>query len=326
MKTAMFWSKNDDHLKCNLCNHHCNIPQGETGFCGVRKNVNGKLKSLTYGKSISSSLEPIEKKPLYHFYPGEKALSIATMGCTFKCHFCQNYEIAQPTGNIMGENFPPEKVIEIANKNNIDTIAWTYTEPTVFYEYFFDTAQLNEKTHVWITNGYTEKEPIKKASQYLDAVNIDYKGPDSLYKNLCSGKLKPVQENIKLYKDLGIWVELTNLVIPGFNDDQDSIKEMRDFIASVDKNIPLHISRFMPCYKLSDVESTPLKTLEKVYKICKQKLNYVYIGNIPNDYEDTYCHNCNHKVIERSGFSVTDINLENGKCPKCNTKIPGVFK
>ena len=326
MKTALFWEKNNGNIKCNLCHHHCTIPKSSTGFCGVRKNINGELKSLTYGKAVSSAIDHIEKKPLYHFYPGSNALSIATMGCTLKCHFCQNYEIAQLTGDVVGEDFPPKEIIKVSNKNNVNTIAWTYTEPTIAYEYFYDTAKLNKKRHVWITNGYTEKKPIKKASKYLDAVNIDYKGPEKFYTDLCSGKLKPVQESIKLYKKLGVWVEVTNLIIPGFNDDKDSIKEMRDFLAKVDENIPLHISRFMPCYKMSDVKPTPLKTLKKAYRICKEKLNYVYVGNIPNEHEDTDCHNCNELLIKRSGFNVTYNNLDKGKCPECDTKIPGVFK
>jgi len=328
----MFYTTNGK-LQCELCPRKCIIKNNERGFCGVRENREGKLYSLVFGKAIAVAIDPIEKKPFFHFMPGTKTLSLSTVGCNLKCQHCQNWEISQHTKNhqgIPGENLQPEDVNVLAK----DTagISWTYTEPTVFYEYFYETALCSPKNlyQTWVSNGFTNPEPIKKAAKLLDAVNIDYKGDDRFYREVCSAWLEPVQEAIKLYKKLGVWVEITNLIITGHNDDEKTIKEMCNWIVdNVGINIPLHFSAYFPHHKMN-APPTEIKTLNNAYDIAKKSgINYVYIGNIRNERENTYCHNCNKLLIERDGFYIESIDLEKkGKyyhCPDCNTKIPIVM-
>ena len=326
MKEAMFYKKTDNIVHCSLCFHNCKIPPDKKGFCGVRKNIGGKLFSFVYGKACSVHVDPIEKKPLFHFAPGSQTLSIATVGCNFRCDFCQNYEISQPK-EIFGENRSPKELIVM---NKTPGFSWTYTEPTVFYEYFYDTAELCNKQkldyyHMWVTNGYTTIEAINKAKKLIDAVNVDYKGNDEFYKKLCSARLEPVRAALKEYKKLGIWVEITNLLVPGYNDEDEIIKEMVDWIVDNLGQVPLHFSRFFPYHKLK-ADVTTIAALERAAKIAAERLDYVYIGNVRHERENTYCHNCKALLIERSGYSVVKIDLQKkGKdyhCPNCSAKIP----
>lgn len=326
MHEAMFWSKKGDNIECELCPRFCSIPDGKTGFCRIRKNIKGKLYTLTFGKPVSVAIDPIEKKPLYHFLPGTETLSVATVGCNLACQFCQNWEISQPD-KIFGEDASPEKIAEITRMHGLKSIAWTYTEPTVFYEFFYETKKICDIKHIWVSNGFTNPEPIKKAE--IDAVNVDIKGNNEFYKKHCSAWIEPILKSLQLYKKLGVWVEVTNLIIPGHNDSEKVIKDLVDWIGSIDRNIPLHISRYYPAYKFT-VPMTPVSTLEKAYKMAKDVLNFVYIGNVVTDKENTECPECNTVLIKRKGFYVEKINLEkrNNKvvCPECSKKIPVVFE
>ena len=322
MKEALFYKKNDSKIRCVLCPRQCTIEEGETGFCGVRKNISGSLYSLVYGKACSVSVDPIEKKPFFHFAPGSQTLSIATVGCTLRCRFCQNWEISQAK-EIFGQSLSPEEIIKLAE--GVHGISWTYTEPTVFYEYFHDTAGLSENLYnTWVSNGYTNPEPIKKAAKFLDAVNVDYKGPESFYENLCDAKLEPVRTAFKEWKKAGVWLEVTNLLIPGHNDSEEQVREMCSWLIDAVGQVPLHFSRFFPAYKLADTNPTSMKKLEMAVKIAKEAgFHYVYMGNVQNTNENTYCHNCRELIIERFGYDVAKISLaEKNRCPACGTKIP----
>jgi pyruvate formate lyase activating enzyme len=327
MKEADFYKKlKADTVQCQLCPHFCTIKDGERGKCHIRENRKGKLYSLVYGKAISTAVDPIEKKPLFHFMPGTKSYSIATVGCNFACQFCQNYEISQAT-EIYGRDMPPAKIVEDAIDNGCKSIAYTYTEPTIFYEYAFDTAKLAKKKglkNIFVTNGFINPEPLKKIRPYLDAANIDLKSfRDGFYKELIGARLQPVLDSIKLYHELGIFIEVTTLIIPGKNDSDKELGEIASFVASVDKNIPWHVSRFYPHYKMADVQPTPSETLMGAVKIGKKKgLKYIYAGNLPgNDFESTYCPKCNAKIIERYGYEIISKAMKNGKCDFCGEKI-----
>lgn len=326
MKEAKYYKPlKDEAVRCMLCPRKCTITPNSLGTCRVRKNINGKLYSLVYGKVCSISIDPIEKKPLFHFFPGEKTLSLATVGCNLFCSFCQNYEISH--GEIFGDYYEPMQIIELAEKYNVKIISYTYTEPTIFYEYALDIMKLAKKKNfknVWVTNGYTNLEPIKEMSPYLDAVNVDVKGSDEVYRKLCKGSLKPVLDTLLEYKRNKIWIEITSLIIPSYNDTKEWISFLTNWIKeNLGKDVPLHISRFFPNYKMLDVEPTPISTLENLYRIAKNNLNYVYIGNIFDPmYESTYCPKCNSLVIEREGYN---IKFKTCVCKKCKNKIVGIF-
>ncbi|OYT42836.1 MAG: AmmeMemoRadiSam system radical SAM enzyme [Candidatus Aenigmarchaeota archaeon ex4484_56] len=327
MKEALFYRKlKNKQVKCLLCPKGCEIYPNSTGFCRVRKNIEGTLYSVVYGRPCTLTIDPIEKKPLYHFFPGTTCLSVSTVGCNFACTFCQNFEISQ--GRIFGEFVTPEVIVKLAKKYNVKSIAYTYTEPTIFFEYAYDTMKLAKREglyNVWISNGYINKLPIKKISKYLDAVNIDIKGDEQVYKELCYGTLNPVLESLKEFKSYNnIWIEITNLVIPTYNDNVNWIKKLVNWIyENLGENTPLHLSRFHPVYKLNYLEPTSIAKLKKFYTIARKKLNYVYLGNIfEGKYESTYCKKCNKPVIDRQGYSVSFIS---NICKICNTKIEGVF-
>lgn len=332
MKEALFWKSANSFVQCRLCNHYCLIPQGKTGKCGVRKNVNGKLYSLVYGKPCSIAIDPVEKKPFFHFAPGSHTLSVATVGCNFSCLHCQNWEISQYPkiyGKIYGEEKKPSDIIRMAKDSGSAGISWTYTEPTVFFEYFYDTTKLDRtKTfyQTFVTNGYTTAEPLKKAAKYLDAANVDYKGDDKFYREVCGAKLEPVQETMKLYKKLGIWQEITNLMIPGYNDEKDIILEMVRWIReNLGKEVPLHFSAYYPAYKMN-APPTTLETIERAIKIADEYLDFVYAGNVANERESTFCPKCKKMVIKREGFSVFSFDLKrkgsNFYCHYCGQRIP----
>jgi len=335
MKEALFYKKIEDNkVRCLLCRHHCTIDNGERGICNVRENRDGILYTLVYGLPCSYHVDPIEKKPLFHFFPGSKAFSIATVGCNFKCLHCQNYEISQISEKnkmIFGQSLDPEDAIDLALKFHCKSISYTYTEPTVFYEYAFDMAKIAKNRGLYnnfVTNGYIEDEPLKNIRPYLDGANIDLKGFNKdFYRRQCKAELNGVLETIKLYKSLGIWIEITTLIIPGYNDDEKEIKGIADFIKNeIGVETPWHVTAFYPTYKLLDAKRTPPKTLKKAREIgLESGLRYVYEGNIPgSEGEHTYCYNCKKPVIKRFGFSILEYNLKDGACIFCNTKIDGI--
>lgn len=324
----MFYKKEKGKIRCELCPQNCLIAEGKTGFCGVKKNIKGKLYSLVYAKPCSVHLDPIEKKPLYHFYPGESALSIGTVGCNLGCLFCQNWEISKAKpDNFLIRTRTPEDIVKEAKQNNVKILSYTYTEPTIFYEYMLDIAKLAKKEKIKntiVSNGFINEEPLKKLCKYIDGANIDLKSFNpKFYKKICFGKLEPVLESLKILKKNNVWLEITNLIIPKLNDNMKEIEEMCKWISKeLGKEVPLHFSRFFPCYKMQDREPTPLDTLKKAASIAKKYLNFVYIGNVPAD-DNTYCPKCNKVLIERRFFTANSY-LKKGKC-SCGQKIPGVF-
>jgi len=333
MKEAVLYQKlKDNFVRCNLCSHRCLIANGKRGICSVRENQSGTLYSLVYGLAIAANVDPIEKKPLFHFLPGTKSFSIATAGCNFRCSFCQNWQISQinkgPSGQIIGEELPPEKVVEEALKTGCRSIAYTYTEPTIFFEYATDTAKLAKKkglANIFVSNGYQTPETIKEMKGLIDAANIDLKSfSDEFYRKICGARLAPVLESIRLMHQVGIWIELTTLVVPKQNDSEKELTQIAKFIASIDKNIPWHISRFHPDYKMLDSSPTPLKTLTTAYQIGKKEgLNYVYLGNvITEDKENTYCPKCGNLAIKRIGYEIEILGVDKkGKCQKCKEEL-----
>lgn len=329
---AQFYRRSNGTVKCQLCPHRCVIKPGSRGLCGIRKNKEGKLMALTYGNPCTMHVDPIEKKPLYHVHPGSSQFSIATVGCNLSCKFCQNWRISQVRAKETEGKVPPEEVVENAQENDCEGIAYTYTEPTVFFEYAYDIAKLAKEaglSNYFITNGYIEEKPLKKIAPYLDAANIDLKSFDpEFYKKLTGARLEPVKKAIKLYYENDVWIELTNLIIPGYNDDPDFIRKMaRWMVKELDPDVPLHISRFFPAYEMEDVEPTPLQILKEAYNIAKNEgLNFVYIGNarLP-EASNTYCPNCGELVIKRDGLNLVSNNLKGNKCPNCQEKIPGLF-
>lgn len=319
-------------VRCSLCSHRCLIAPGKRGVCFVRENRDGTLYSLVYGLAIAANADPIEKKPLFHFQPGSLSFSIATAGCNFRCEFCQNWQISQITkgleGEIIGEKLSPGKVVEEAIKTGCRSIAYTYTEPTIFFEYAQDTAKLAKKkglANVFVTNGYQTPETIKEMAKFVDAANVDLKSfSEGFYQKVCGAKLAPVLEAIKLMHQAGIWIEITTLVVPEQNDSEKELKQIAQFIAKIDKNIPWHISRFHPDYKMLDAQPTPIETLEKAYQIGKKAgLKYVYLGNvITENRENTYCPKCGNLAIRRVIYETEILGVDKkGRCTKCKGNL-----
>ena len=287
MKECTLYKKEKKNVRCLACAHKCPIEESRTGICGVRKNINGKLFLLVYGKVAAMNVDPIEKKPLYHFLPGSKAFSIGTVGCNFKCEWCQNFDISQISKKekvIFGRDITPKEVVEGAIKTGCKSIAYTYNEPAIFVEFVKDCVVLARKKglkNILVTNGYFSEESFDFIKNYIDAVNIDLKCfNDKTYQKYCGAKLQPVLDSIKWFYDAGIHIEVTTLVIPGLNDSDKELEEIAKFISSIDKNIPWHISRFFPMYKMKDKEITPIETLKRAEKIGKKYLKYVYLGNV----------------------------------------------
>jgi pyruvate formate lyase activating enzyme len=336
MKEAYLYNKlKDNQVQCYLCNHHCRIPDGKKGICGVRENHSGSLVSLVYGKVIAAHTDPIEKKPLFHFLPGTRSFSIATVGCNFRCLFCQNSDISQmPTDNnrIMGTDMTPEQIIKEAQDSRSASISYTYTEPTIFFELAEDTARLAAQDglkNIFVTNGYMTEECLDHIHPHLHAANVDLKSFNpEFYKKQCGAKLEPVLKSIEKMKALGVWVEITTLLIPGLNDSPQELKALAEFLVGLDPNIPWHISRFHPTYRLTDTVPTPAETVRKARTIgLEAGLNYVYSGNLPGDEgEKTFCHGCGLCLIDRIGFSVSRNQIDLGHCPKCKSEIPGVWE
>lgn len=332
---ASYYVKLDDkQVNCVLCPRRCVIPDTKRGFCGVRENKGGVLCSLVYGKPCSLHIDPIEKKPLFHFLPGSNAFSIATVGCNLRCKFCQNWQISQTRPeDVVAVSLSPAEVVEKAKESGAPVIAYTYTEPTIYYEYMFDIARLAKEAgikNVMHSAGYILEEPLRKLCPYLDAANIDLKGfNNKFYSELTLGSVDDVLRTLKILREEGVWLEVTILLLPGLNDDPQEIKKMCEWIRdNLGAQTPVHFSRFWPIYKLANLSPTPLKTLEMARSIAlKAGLKYVYIGNIGStEAEDTYCPRCGKKVIERSGYVVTAIHIVNGKCEFCGETIEGVWQ
>jgi pyruvate formate lyase activating enzyme len=330
MKEARFYQSKNGKVQCTLCPHYCIINDGKTGSCKVRKNMGGKLISENYEQVCSMHSDPIEKKPLYHFYPGRNILSVGTVGCNLHCKFCQNWEISQ-TGadfSVPLKTYPAIDIVEKAleDKDNIG-IAYTYNEPTIWYEYMLEISKkAREKglKNVMVTNGFINPEPLKELMKYMDAFGVDLKAfTNDFYQDLTSAKLEPVLNSIKQIKAAGKHLEITNLVITNRNDNPEDFKKMVDWIVDeIGKDTVLHISKYFPTYKMSEI-ATPDKTLLGFYEVAKQKLDYVYLGNMRSGKgQNTYCPNCKSLVIERSGY-FTDTNglKANGNCINCNKSI-----
>jgi pyruvate formate lyase activating enzyme len=334
MKEAMFYEKLDKQkVRCFLCSHHCVILPGKRGKCAVRENRGGVLYSLVYDKVISMNIDPIEKKPLFHFLPTSRSFSIATVGCNFRCMHCQNFDIAhypKEHDDIPGEIVTPEYIVDAAEKSGCKSISYTYTEPTIFFELALDCARLAHKKgirNVFVSNGYTTPEAVREIAPYLDGNNIDLKGDDDFYKKVCGARLQPVLNTIRLMKELGVWVEVTTLLIPSYNDSEDIIRSIAEFIKSVDVAIPWHVTQFYPTYKLRDKPRTPIKTLRKARDIAlKTGIKYVYEGNVPGEGgENTYCPQCGELIIERTGYYIKQNRISDSRCFNCRVEIEGVF-
>ena len=326
-KEALFYRKlagKNKAVKCGLCPWMCTIPEKKTGHCRVRANFDGRLRSLVYGHPVTIAVDPVEKKPLFHFAPGSRCLSIATVGCNLTCRFCQNSGISQEYGAINGEPMEPREVVALAKRENVAGIAYTYTEPTVFYEYALDIMKLARKAglyNVWVSNGYTNPLPIKRMAKYLDAVNVDIKGDDEFYRKVCGGLgIAPVFEALKAYKKNGVWIEVTNLIIPGYNDSDKAITNLVEWVGkNLGKETPLHFSAFYPQYKLTNVPATKSATLERAVAIARKKgMKWVYAGNVRSEHESTWCWKCGSPVIKRAGFDVLSLASE---CPKCGERV-----
>jgi pyruvate formate lyase activating enzyme len=334
MKEALFYEKLDNQaVQCHLCAHHCVIARGKRGICGVRENRGSILCTLVYGRTIAENIDPIEKKPLFNFLPGSKSFSIATAGCNFRCLHCQNHDISQMPRNrdvIMGKNLSPEDIVSLAKQNGCKSISYTYTEPTIFYEYAYDIAKRASAEglkNVFVTNGYITEGPLREISPYLDAANIDLKSfTEGFYKKICGAKLQPVLDAIKLYRDLNIWIEITTLIIPTHNDSPPEMEQIASFIMDLGADIPWHITAFHPTYRLTDQPPTPVSTLMQARDIgTRAGLRYVYVGNVPGERgENTYCYRCGELLIERYGFRIVRNSINDAQCPKCQAKIDGV--
>ena len=336
MKEAYLYEKlGDEKVRCLLCNHHCIIGNGKKGICNVRENQSGTLVSLVYGKVIARHCDPIEKKPLFHFLPGSRSYSIATVGCNLSCLFCQNADISQMPSDhkrIMGEDMTPEQLVREAVQTHSATISYTYTEPTIYFELALDTARLAVSKglkNVFVSNGYMTEQCLQEIFPDLHAANVDLKAfSEKFYKEQCGARLEPVLNTLKIMKELGIWLEVTTLLIPGLNDSEDELRKLADYLVSLDANIPWHISRFHPTYRLTDIHSTPPKVIHRAREIgIEAGLRYVYTGNLPGDEgEKTYCHNCGDLLIDRHGFFIHKNRIKNHSCPNCNARIPGVWQ
>ena len=326
-----FYKNEGNKIECLLCRHYCKLKDGQVGICGVNKNENGKLVNLVYGKVSAINIDPIEKKPLYHFLPGTTSLSIGTVGCNFQCPFCQNWQISQSKSLDGSYDVTPEQLVSLAVEKGCKSISYTYNEPTIFYPFAKDVALLAKKAglkNVFVSNGFESPEVIDDMVGVIDAFNIDIKGfKDEYYKKYLKGGLQGVLDTLKRLKERNFWVECTTLIVPGDNDSDEELQDIANFIAKeLDVNTPWHISAFHPDYKVNDKGATPIETLQRAYNIGKEAgLNFIYMGNILND-NITYCPNCNESLIERVGFSVRKNILNNGKCPKCGTEIAGVWR
>lgn len=333
-KARFFEKLSGNKVRCLLCPHQCVVSKDERGFCRVRENRDGEYYTLVHSNPCAVHIDPIEKKPLFHFHPGTGAFSIATAGCNFTCKNCQNWDISQAKpDDTINYDMAPEKIVDLAIAYNTKTIAYTYTEPTVFFEYMLETAKNAHERgvlNVYHSNGYINQEPLAELIPYLDGANVDLKAhSNEFYKEITSGTLYPVLETLKTLKQNGVWLEITNLVIPTKNDSERAIQDLCVWVESeLGADTPLHFSRFYPQYKLHNLPPTPIETLQRAAAIARAcGIHYVYIGNVPGiPEENTYCPNCHKLLIERQGYSVDYVNLKDGACMFCGTAIAGRWK
>lgn len=351
---ARFYEKRPgNEVLCLLCPHDCHIRDGGRGICGVRYNRGGTLYTLVYDRVISREIDPVEKKPLFNFLPGSEAYSIATVGCSLRCSFCQNWQISQwpkdhlpsATGEkaeavcprleelghrVAGERVTPKMIVDAAAASGCASIAYTYTEPTIFYELAYDTAVLARSRglrNIFVTNGFIAEAPLRELAKVLDAANVDLKffNPES-YRHVSRARLEPILAAIRLYRELGVWVEVTTLVIPGLNDSDDELRKIAEFVLSVGPEVPWHVSQFYPAYRMLDRPPTPIETLQRAAAIGRKVgLRYVYEGNVPGERgENTYCWRCGELLIERYGYVIRRNRIVGEACPKCSAHIDGV--
>lgn len=334
MQEALLYEKLvNNKVRCNLCAHHCVIADGKRGVCRVRENRGGVLYTLVFGRTITQHVDPVEKKPLYHFYPGSSAFSIATPGCNFRCRWCQNWQISQVPSEhdlAFGREFTPEEIVANAVEMDCRSIAYTYTEPTIFFEYAYQIAQIASRqgiANIYVTNGYMSREMLDIFQPYLNAANVDLKAfRKETYHRYVGASLQPVLDNMIYMKRLGIWVEVTTLVIPGINDDPDELRDAAHFVAhELGTDTPWHISRYFPGYKMVDRPPTPIQTLYRAQEIgLEEGLHFVYLGNVDGE-SDTICPQCKRPLILRHGLRVVENYLRDGKCPYCGGVIAGVW-
>jgi pyruvate formate lyase activating enzyme len=333
-KVAMYQEETARGIMCRICPNECVLKEGELSKCNNRIVYNSRLYTMAFGNPCSVNADPVEKKPLYHFLPGSRAYSIATAGCNLVCLNCQNWTISQTSPDkTRNYDLPPSDVVTDCINNNCKSIAYTYSEPVTFYEYVFETAQIAKKSgvrNIMKSNGYINPEPLKKLCSVIDAANIDLKGfTESTYLKLTGGKLQPVLDSLKVYRDMGVWLEITNLVVPKWSDDLKEIRNMcKWFSDNGFSKTPLHFSRFYPMHKLEQLPPTPVELLKKAANIAKEEgMQYVYTGNVPGDeLSDTYCPECRTLLISRQGFRVVSNEIKNNKCPECSVKIDGIWQ
>ena len=334
LREAMYWKKLDESLlNCRLCPRHCAIAERLRGHCGVRENRGGKLYTLVFGRACTYHNDPIEKKPLFHFLPGTDAFSIATAGCNIECKFCQNWQISQARPEeVTSLKMPPEKVVEMTQKSGSPTIAYTYSEPVIFYEYMYETAKLAKSKgvrSVMITNGFINREPMRELCKHLAAVKVDLKAfTEKFYRDICDGQLKPVLDTLLVLKEIGIWNEIVVLIVPTLNDGEKEITEMCRWVKEkLGTEVPIHFTRYHPTYKIKNIPPTPIATLEKARDIAmKQGLKFAYLGNVAgHPGENTYCPRCKKLLISRISYHARVVGLKDGKCKYCGCPIPGVW-
>jgi len=323
----------EKRVRCSLCAHRCAIADGKKGICRVRENQEGTLYTMVYGRTIIQHVDPVEKKPLLHFYPASTAYSIATPGCNFQCRWCQNWDISQATSEqdlTAGAEAGPEQVVDAALDAGCQSIAYTYTEPTIFFEYTYDTARVARAAglaNIYVTNGYMTPEMLQAMHPYLDAANVDLKAfREKTYRRYVGARLQPVLDTLKRLKALGIWLEVTTLVIPGINDDDDELRDAAQFVLQeLGADTPWHISRFFPAYKMQNVPPTPVETLRRAEEIgLNSGLRYVYCGNVAEEM-NTCCHECGRLLIQRSRFWVQENHVASGnRCPDCGSRVAGI--
>lgn len=335
LKEALLYSPLTDHqVACSLCAFRCSIAPDKFGKCGVRQNRDGRLYTHAYGELIAAHIDPIEKKPLFHYLPGSSSFSMATSGCNFRCSFCQNWQISQMSpweGKAGGQPFLPQEIVAAAQQRDCRSISYTYTEPTIYFEYAYETARLSSSQglgNVFVTNGFMTAEALNKINPYLNACNVDLKSfREEFYNEICKAHLQPVLDSIRRMRELDIWVEVTTLLVPGLNDTEQELTGIAEFIAEVDRDIPWHISRFHPDYKYLDPGPTPLESLHLAYALGESAgLRFIYLGNVRSDKEHTLCPKCRKTIIARQGFMLSDYNIRDSACSFCGAAVAGVFK